>query len=268
MRLFKDRLRMRNSHISNSARLLLLTTVTLAWWSHPASFAAALSITYIQGNFGTPQTPQTTVKVTYTAAQVAGDLNIVVVGWNDSRAVVSAVKDSRGNVYATAVGPTVQSGYASQSIYYAKNIASAAAGTNTVTVTFASAATAPDIRILEYSGADPSNPVDVTGASSGNSNTSSSGSAKTTNPTDLMFGANLVQTITSGPGSGFTSRMLTTPDGDIAEDRMLTATGSYSASAPVSPSGPWIMQVVAFRTPSGGTTSATASSVSPNSGPT
>ncbi len=259
---------MRNSHISNSARLLLLTTVTLAWWSHPASFAAALSITYIQGNFGTPQTPQTTVKVTYTAAQVAGDLNIVVVGWNDSRAVVSAVKDSRGNVYATAVGPTVQSGYASQSIYYAKNIASAAAGTNTVTVTFASAATAPDIRILEYSGADPSNPVDVTGASSGNSNTSSSGSAKTTNPTDLMFGANLVQTITSGPGSGFTSRMLTTPDGDIAEDRMLTATGSYSASAPVSPSGPWIMQVVAFRTPSGGTTSTTASSVSPNSGPT
>jgi len=75
----------------------------------------------------------------------------------------------------------------------------------------------------------------------------------TTNATDLLVGANLVQGSTTGPGSGFTKRLMTTPDGDIAEDRMLTAAGSYSASAPVSPSGAWIMQMVAFRTPSGGT---------------
>ena len=67
--------------------------------------------------------------------------------------------------------------------------------------------------------------MDVTAASSGNSATSSSGSATTTNPTDLLFGANLVQTTTTGAGSGFTSRLLTSPDGDIAEDRMVTATG-------------------------------------------
>jgi nitrogen fixation protein FixH len=42
--------------------------------------------------------------------------------------------------------------------------------------------------------------------------------------------------------------LLTTPEGDIAEDRMVTATGSYSATAPLS-SGQWIMQMVAFRTP-------------------
>ncbi len=211
--------------------------------------APATAITYVQGNFATPQTPQTTVSVTFTTAQVAGDLNVVVVGWNDSTAVVSAVTDSKGNTYTRAVGPTVQSGLASQAIYYAKNIASAAAGTNTVTVTFATAATSPDIRILEYSGADPANPVDVTAASSGNSTTSSSGSASTSNATDLIFGANLVQTMTTGPGSGFTQRLLTSPDGDIAEDQMVTATGNYSATAPVSPSGAWIMQMVAFRTP-------------------
>jgi len=190
------------------------------------------------------------------------------VGWNDSTAVVSAVTDSSGNTYTRAVGPTVQSGYASQSIYYAKNIASAAAGTNSVTVTFASAATNPDIRIIEYKGADPSNPVDVTAASSGNSASSSSGSATTTNSTDLIFGANLVQTSTTGAGSGFTGRLMTTPDGDIAEDEMVTATGSYSATAPASPSGEWIMQMVAFRTPTGVTTPPTVSSVSPNSGST
>ncbi len=226
------------------------------------------TIGYVQGNFATPQTAQSTVNVVLTAAQVAGDLNVVVVGWNDSTAVVSAVTDSGGNKYALAVGPTVQSGYGSQSIYYAKNIVAAAAGANTVTVTFASAATNPDIRVLEYSGADPNNPVDVAAASSGSSATSSSGAATTTNATDLIFGANLVQTTTTGPGSGFTQRLLTTPDGDIAEDEMVTAAGSYSATAPLNSSGVWVMQMVAFRTSSGGTPSLSVSSISPNSGPT
>jgi len=226
------------------------------------------TITYVQGNYATPQTSQTNVPVTFTSAQIAGDLNVVVAGWNDSTAVVSAVTDSKGNTYTRAVGPTVQSGYASQSIYYAKNIAAAAAGANIVTVTFASAATAADIRILEYSGADPGNPVDVTVATSGNSATSSSGALTTTNPTDLLFSANIVQTSTTAPCSGFTKRLLTSPDGDIAEDEMAKATGSYTATAPLSPSGPWIMQMVAFRTPVGGTILPTVTSVSPNSGPT
>ena len=112
------------------------------------------TIDYVQGNYATPQTSQTTVNVTFTAAQVAGDLNVVVVGWNDSTATVSSVRDSTGNMYTRAVGPTVVSGIPSQSIYYAKNIGSAAAGTNIVTVTFSTAATYADIRILEYSGAD------------------------------------------------------------------------------------------------------------------
>ena len=91
------------------------------------------------------------------------------------------------------------------------------------------------------------NPVDVTAASSGNSSTSSSGSVTTTNANDLIFGANLVQSTTNGPGSGFTSRLLTVPDGDIAEDEFVTAIGSYSATAPDSPANAWIMQMVAFR---------------------
>ena len=119
-----------------------------------------------------------------------------------------------------------------------------------MTVKFSAAAAYPDIRILEYSGADPSNPVDVTAAGSGNSTSSNSGSATTTNATDLIFGANMVYTQTTGPGSGFTSRMITSPDSDIAEDKMVSSAGSYSATAPVSPSGRWIMQMVAFRTPS------------------
>ena len=246
----------------NPARFVLLVTVALICGLHPVTLLAAPTISYVQGNYAAPQTPQTTVNVTFTAAQVSGDLNVVVVGWNDSIATVGSVRDSKGNVYTRAVGPTVVSGLLSQSIYYAKNIASAAAGSNLVTVTFSTAAAYPDIRILEYSGADPNNPVDVTAANSGNSATSSSGSATTTNATDLIFGANIVATTTTGPGSGFTRRLLTSPDGDIAEDRMVTATGSYSATAPVSPSGRWIMQMVVFRTGPNFTIAASPASLS------
>ena len=54
-------------------------------------------------------------------------------------------------------------------------------------------------------------------------------------------------TSTIGAGAGLSSRMITTPDGDIAEDRVVTATGPYTAAAPLSGAGPWVMQVVAFR---------------------
>ena len=218
---------------SRRGGLAALALSALACCLQPEPVLAAPTISYVQGNDATPQTPQTTVSIKFNSAQTAGNLNVIVVGWNDSTAVVNGVSDTQGNVYALAVGPTKVAGALSQSIYYAKNIAAAAAGANIVTVTFSSAAAYPDIRVLEYSGADFNNPVDVTAAATGNSASSSSGAATTTNATDLIFGANLVTSTTSGPGSGFTKRLLTSPDGDLAEDKMVTSTGSYSATAPL-----------------------------------
>src|SRR5882762_1551413 len=218
---------------------------------------AQASISFVQQNSSNPQTSQTTVTVPFALAQTSGNLNIVVVGWNDSTATVVSVNDTSGNIYFPALTPTVQSGTASLVIYYAKSIAAAAAGANSVTVTFAPAANFPDIRIAEYSGLDPVNPLDVAVGAPGNSATSSSGAVTTTNANDLLVGANLVQTITTGPGSGYTNRVITTPDGDILEDRVVTAIGSYTATAPVSPAGQWIMQMVAFRAAGGGVGTAT-----------
>jgi len=204
-------------------------------------------ITFVQVNSATPQSPQTTVTVPFTAAQTAGNLNVVVVGWNDSTAAVSTIMDTKGNVYTPAVGPTVQTGVATQSIYYAKNIAAATANGNSVTVTFTTGANFPDIRIAEYSGLDTASPLDVSLGAQGNSATTSSGAVTTTNANDLLIGANLIQTGTTGAGSGFTSRIITPQDADILEDRIVTATGSYTATAPISPSAQWIMQIVAFK---------------------
>ncbi|HEX3354992.1 MAG TPA: galactose oxidase-like domain-containing protein, partial [Terriglobales bacterium] len=64
------------------------------------------SIGFVQVNSATPVNNASPVSVAYPLAQTAGNLNIVVVGWNDTTATVSSVVDSRGNTYTLAVGPT------------------------------------------------------------------------------------------------------------------------------------------------------------------
>jgi hypothetical protein len=204
------------------------------------TYNGTVPISFAQVASATPQSATATVPVSYPAAQTAGDLNIVVVGWNDTTATVTSVKDSAGNNYSLAIGPT--SGTAlRQSLYYASSIVG---GSNTVTVTFSQAAAFPDIRILEYRGVTT---LDVTAGASGNSATSSSGAATTKTANELIFGANTVATSTSAAGSGFTSRVITTPDGDIAEDEAVTTAGSKTATAKLNSSGPWVMQMATFK---------------------
>src|ERR1700683_3523809 len=57
------------------------------------------SSAFVQENYATPQAPESSVTVTYTKAQTAGDTNIVAIGWNSSSSTVSSVTDSKGNSY-------------------------------------------------------------------------------------------------------------------------------------------------------------------------
>ena len=223
------------------------------------TYNGTVAISFGQVASATPQSPTASVPVSYPGAQTAGDLNVVVVGWNDTTATVQSVKDSAGNTYSLAIGPTSGTGLR-QSIYYAANIVG---GANTVTATFSQAAVAPDVRILEYRGVTT---LDVTAGASGSGTAANSGSATTTSANELIFGANMVATLTRAAGSGFTSRIITTPDGDLAEDKIVTTAGSNSATATLNGSGPWVMQMVTFSAVSGPVP--TVSSVSPNSGST
>src|SRR5260370_29266339 len=146
-----------------------------------------------------------------------------------------------------------------QSIEYGGKIKG---GSKTVTVKFDRSALYPDVRILEYQGVGA---VDVTAGASGNSGTANSGVATTTSASELIFGAATVATVVTGAGSGFTSRIITSSDGDNAEDRVVTTKGSYSATAPLNPSGAWVMQMVAFKAASS-PSAPTVTSVSPRSG--
>jgi hypothetical protein len=200
---------------------------------------------FVQVNSAVP-TSGSQVPVVYTKAQTAGNLNVVVVGWSDSTSTVTAVSDTQGNAYSRAVGPMVTSGV-SQSIYYAKNIVGAGAGVNTVTVKFNTTASYPDIRIAEYSGLDLNNPLDVSGGTVGTATAVDSGAVSTTNANDLLVGADTVLTLTTAAGTGYSNRIITYPDGDLLEDRVVSATGSYHATATLSGGGGWVMQLVAFK---------------------
>jgi hypothetical protein len=204
------------------------------------TYTAAGVISFIQVAAATPQTKTATVSATYPAAQTSGDLNVVVVGWNDTTSTVQSVKDSAGNTYSLAIGPTKGTGL-QESIYYAANIVG---GSNTVTVTFNQAAAGPDLRILEYRGVTT---LDAKAGASGSGSAANSGSATTTSTNELIFGADMVATTTESAGSGFTSRIITSPDGDIAEDKVVTTAGSNSATATLEGSGPWVMQMATFK---------------------
>src|SRR6266849_510815 len=222
----------------------------LRYLTVPALLLAATvcpaAISFVQQNSAVPQTSQTSVSVVYTVAQVAGDTNIIAVGWNDATSSPTTVTDTKNNVYTLAVGPTRQSGIHSQAIYVAKNVVAAAASANTVTVAFNAAVPYPDVRILTYRGLDTVSPVEAVAGAVGTGTTANSGSVTTANANDLLFGASYVSTRVSAPGAGYTSRVITSPDGDIAEDEIVTAAGTYSATATMS-SGNWVMQVVALK---------------------
>jgi len=201
------------------------------------------TIAFVQVNAVTPQTASASVQVPYPLAQTAGNLNIVAVGWNDTTSTVSSVSDSRGNTY-TQAGTTISGTGMRQAIYYAKNVT---AGSNSVTVVFNQAAAYVDVRILEYSGLDTTSPLDVTAGAAGNSASPSSGAATTTSSNELIFGAGMTASAYSAAGAGFTSRIITSPDKDIAEDQLGSSAGSYSASAPLSSSSAWVMQMATFK---------------------
>jgi glucose/arabinose dehydrogenase len=215
----------------------------------PAAVHAAATPTFIQGKANSITTG-TVNNTAFTTPNAAGNLAVVYVLWGNTGAVT--ITDTAGNAYAAATPRTswgTGNTWSSQT-FYAKNIA---AGTNTVRATFNTAinATTDKFGILyihEYAGIDKINPVDVTASATGTTSAMSSGTATTTNPTDLIFGAGGSKNTVTAAGSGFTTRL--NNYGNRTEDRNVTATSSYAATANQN-SNLWVMEMVAFRADAG-----------------
>lgn len=233
-----------NVIVSFQSRVLFVLALLLACvpWAQGQTPAAG----FVQGNYSDPPQSQNGMSATYTQSQSAGDLNLVVLCWSDVDATVQSVTDSAGNTYAVAAGPTVVSGSITQAVYYAKNIHAAAANANTVTVQLSAVVDLPDVRIAEYSGIDPTTPIDTVVAVSGIGATMDSGPLATMHASDLLVVAAGTRDYVGSPDPNYVNRM-TTSEGDILEDTLVSVLGSYRAITEQDGSDPWIMQLVALR---------------------
>ena len=188
-----------------------------------------------------------TSSTTFSSVVTGGNLLVAYLIWDSTGG--ASVSDSLGNVYASAGGPTRWSnGIYSAQVFYAINKRS---GVDTVTATFSTSVHSFGIIYAhEYSGINPTSPLDVTIAAAGPSGNLTSGVTNTTNSIDLLFAGGVSASVVTSPGPGYMAR--STSHGNITEDRIVTVTGSYNATATNS-GGAWGMQFVAFRGASNGT---------------
>jgi hypothetical protein len=145
-------------------------------------------------------------------------------------------------------GSVVRGTNLSQAVYYAKNISSYAAG-NLVTVNTDSNLTAT-IQILEYKGLSTTSPLDQVAGTSGASMTPTSSSVTTTYANELILGITNFQnstTYVNKAGSGFVVRSMdgVTPQAFVQE-KVVSATGTYSSSSTSDTPMAWISQIVTF----------------------
>jgi hypothetical protein len=200
---------------------------------------------FVQQNSATPQDLQGSVTVGFTNPQTAGNANILVIGWQDPAVAITSVTDSSGNVYQVAIpAATSRSSPQSQAIFYAANINSAASG-NSVTVTFSQPAMFVDLRVAEYSGLSRSNPFDAGSTASGPAGLANSNAITTSADNELLIGAGMTLGTFSSGGFGFNTEVITSPNGDILEDQVVSAVGTYNSTATVNDL--WLMQVAAFK---------------------
>ena len=206
------------------------------------TYMVGSGIAFVQVAFRTSSSTSS-IAPQFPLPQRAGDLNIVVVGWNDATSTITSVTDSSGNSYALAA-PLVTGTNLRQAIYYAKNISQV--HSNTVTVNFNQNASFVDVRILEYAGLDTVNPLDASNGSSGKGLTATSGPFTTTAANDLVLGADTVNYHTLSTGSGYTPIVFTRYF-NIAEHLITSKQGTFNPSANLAGIGPWVMQGVAFK---------------------
>ena len=169
---------------------------------------------------------------------VAGDLILVAFDY-DTNSTPSSVSDSQNNVF-TAIGNQLTTpGQTRSRVYYAKSIKG---GADTVTIQLSANSAYLELYLIEYTGVDPTNPIDAQAGASGNAGAVSSGNATTTATGDLIYGYCIADWACTA-GSGFAPR--SNFHSNLIEDELAGKAGSYAAIG--SANNGWTMQIVALK---------------------
>lgn len=187
-----------------------------------------------------------TMTVPFMQAQTAGNMNVLVATWEGTTGTVSSISDTRGNTYTLASGPIRSTG-ATQYVYYAKNIA---AGTNTITVNV-STTLAMQLTAIEYAGLSTTSPFDQVASATGSGTAPDSGSVTTNYANELILGIFKVpysasyQRVKSASGFSPVAFDVRVP-ASFVQEKIVSSTGTYNATATYNNSLTWIAHVVTF----------------------
>ena len=166
-------------------------------YTYNTSTGGGGTITFVQVNAADSADGQCIGASAFSAAQTAGNLNVVAVGWNDATSTVSSVTDisrqylhpggNHSDWHRDAAGDLLRQEHRRRQQHGDSRVQSGGC--------------IPDVRIAEYSGADTSSPLDVTAGAMGTGGTPSSGAATTTSASELIFGAGMTTSHFAAAGS-------------------------------------------------------------------
>lgn len=185
--------------------------------------------------------------VAFSSGNTAGNMVIAFVRMSTTTQTVK-VTDKNGNTYTDAVSQSQTTDGSQIHLFYAKNVK---AGANTVTATFSGTNSHPWLAVYEYSGLSASAPLDQTAHAQGKSTSPSSGATSTTSSANELVFAGLglpsSSTVTVAAGSGYQLERQTTSGTRAAdEEKVATATGSFSGTFAISGSTNWSALVATF----------------------
>jgi hypothetical protein len=203
--------------------------------------AARIAPRFIQYQDGV-QMPASTLSISFGEAVMSGDLIVVTVAFVATPlATLTALTDTTGDTFTVlpvlVATPTTAS-------YVAYAFASSTA-TETVTTTLSAQATLLAVRVHDYAGVDPAQPVDMYATATGSASGSDAIAVPitTSNPNDLLFAYAISATGAATVGTDFVP--LSTVSGDVTEDRLAAQPGTYMATASTL-NPPWSIEALAL----------------------
>ena len=177
-----------------------------------------------------PQAGQS-VPVSYPAAELASDLNVVIVGWNNATSTISSVVDTAGNHYQVAGGDSARGTNLSQAIDYAPNVNAIGGEPGHGDVQpVGSVPGYPDPGVQRV-GSDGA--VRRGGVGRGSSTSANSGSVATTSPNELLVGGGR----RPFPAPGSRRRSTSTSAGIRVRDGMTFTLADASVTQPTALGG-------------------------------
>ena len=200
-----------------------------------------------RGNF------TSTLTRSFSSSVTIGNYIIVTIAAYRPEAFTFTISDNCGNTYT----PAISQNYGNRTtyaIYYTKVTTT---GACTVTATSSGSNLQWNMEIAEFSGLDPTSPLDTTGQATG-SGTGPTVNLTTSNPNDLIvgvFGYGATGTYTMTAGVGFTEYGKETTgagySSQLAEYKIVSNSGSQTVDGTIGTSATWYIVAAAFKAAGG-----------------